>query len=155
MKNANKPTYSDIILYNSPEGEIRVEVVYGEETFWLTQKRMAELFGVEVNTINSHLKEIFKSGELEESSTFRKIRIVQKEGTRQVEWKMDFYNLDVIIAVGYRVNSYQATQFRIWATKTLREFIVKGFVLDDERLKQGEKFGKDYFYVFNSLLPMN
>lgn len=119
--------------------------MYGEETFWLTQKRMAELFGVEVNTINYHLKEIFKSGELEESSTIRKIRIVQKEGTRQVERKMDFYNLDVIIAVGYRVNSYQATQFRIWATKTLREFIVKGFVLDDERLKQGEKFGKDYF----------
>src|SRR5690606_22865391 len=103
------------------------------------------LFGVEVNTINYHLKEIFKSGELQEDRTIRKIRIVQQEGQRNVNREVEVYNLDVIIAIGYRVNSFQATQFRIWATKTLREFIIKGFVLDDERLKQGKRFGKDYF----------
>lgn len=106
---------------------------------------MAELFGVEVNTINYHLKEIFKSGELELDPTIRKFRIVQKEGKRQVNRDVDFYNLDAIIAVGYRVNSSQATQFRIWSTQTLKEFIIKGFVMDDERLKQGDQFGKDYF----------
>ena len=106
---------------------------------------MAELFGVEVQTINYHLKEIFKTNELEEEATIRKIRIVQQEGTRQVEREVDFYNLDAIIAIGYRVNSYEATRFRVWATKTLREYIIKGFVLDDERLKQGKKFDKDYF----------
>jgi hypothetical protein len=106
---------------------------------------MAELFGVESNTITYHLKEIYKTGELEETATTRKIRVVQKEGSRDVSRDLDFYNLDAIIAVGYRVNSHQATQFRIWATKTLREFIIKGFVLDDERLKQGKRFSKDYF----------
>ena len=136
---------TDIILYSSPEGNIRVEVVYEDESFWLTQKRMAALFGVEVNTINYHLKEIFKSGELPEDRTIRKIRIVQQEGTRKVQRELDFYDLDAIISVGYRVNSLQATQFRIWATKTIREFIIKGFVLDDERLKNGSRFGKDYF----------
>src|SRR5690606_5555536 len=136
---------TDIIFYSSPEGNIRVEVVYEDESFWLTQKRMAALFGVEVNTINYHLKEIFKSGELPEDRTIRKIRIVQQEGTRKVQRELDFYDLDAIISVGYRVNSLQATQFRIWATKTIREFIIKGFVLDDERLKQGSRFGKDYF----------
>jgi hypothetical protein len=140
-----QPQYSDIIFYASPEGNIRVEVLFSDETFWLNQKRMSELFGVEVNTINYHLKEIFKSGELQEVSTIRKIRIVQKEGIRNIPRNIDFYNLDAIIGVGYRVNSFQATQFRIWATKTLKEFIIKGFVLDDERLKQGKRFGKDYF----------
>jgi hypothetical protein len=122
-----------------------VEVFFQEETFWLSQKKMAELFGVESNTITYHLKEIFQSGELVQVSTTRKIRVVQKEGSRDVAREVDFYNLDAIIAVGYRVNSFQATQFRIWATITLREFIIKGFVLDDERLKQGKRFGKDYF----------
>ena len=136
---------NDIILYSTPDGDVRVEVLYENETFWLTQKRISELFGVEVHTVNYHLKEIYKSGELKEKSTIRKIRIVQKEGQRDVQREVDVYNLDVIIAVGYRVNSYQATQFRIWATKTLREFMIKGFVLDDERLKQGSRFGKDYF----------
>jgi hypothetical protein len=145
MSNDLQPQYSDIILYASPEGNIRVEVLFSDETFWLNQKRMSELFGVEVNTINYHLKEIFKSGELQEVSTIRKIRIVQKEGIRNIPRNIDFYNLDAIIGVGYRVNSFQATQFRIWATKTLKEFIIKGFVLDDERLKQGKRFGKDYF----------
>lgn len=137
-----EPHNTDIIFYSSPEGNIRVEVVFEDETFWLTQKRMAELFGVEVNTINYHLKEIFKSGELQEDRVIRKIRITAEDGKKYLT---NFYDLDAIIAVGYRVNSFQATQFRIWATKVLREFIIKGFVLDDERLKQGSRFGKDYF----------
>ncbi len=139
------PQSSDIIFYSSPAGDVKVEVFFREETFWLSQKRMGELFNVESNTITYHLKEIFKTAELQEDRTTRKIRVVQKEGNRNVSRDVDFYNLDAIIAVGYRVNSYEATQFRIWATKTLREFIVKGFVLDDERLKQGQRFGKDYF----------
>lgn len=142
---ADNPQHNDIIFYNTPTGDVKIEVIFNEETFWLTQKRMAELFGVESHTITYHLKEIYKTAELEESATTRKIRVVQKEGTRDVSRDLDFYNLDAIIAVGYRVNSHQATQFRIWATKTLREFIIKGFVLDDERLKQGKRFGKDYF----------
>lgn len=142
---STNPSQSDIIFYTTPDGQVHVEVFFQDETFWLSQKKMADLFGVEVQTINYHLKEIFKSNELREEGTIRKIRIVQKEGGRDVSRDVDFYNLDAIIAVGYRVNSYQATQFRIWATKTLREFIIKGFVLDDERLKQGQKFGKDYF----------
>ncbi|MCZ2129675.1 MAG: virulence RhuM family protein [Bacteroidia bacterium] len=141
----NKNNSSDIILYSSPEGNIKVEVVYSGETFWLTQKRMAELFGVEVPAISKHLANIFESGELVQEATVSILEIVQQEGSRNVTRKMEFYNLDAIIAVGYRVNSRQATQFRIWATKTLREFIIKGFVLDDERLKQGKRFGKDYF----------
>jgi len=142
---SESPQHNDIIFYNTPTGDIKIEVIFNDDTFWLTQKRMAELFGVESNTITYHLKEIFKTGELDEHATTRKIRVVQKEGNRDVSRDLDFYNLDAIIAVGYRVNSYQATQFRIWATKTLREFIIKGFVLDDERLKQGRHFGKDYF----------
>ncbi|MCO5290111.1 MAG: virulence RhuM family protein [Chitinophagaceae bacterium] len=142
---ADNPQHSDIIFYNTPTGDVRIEVIFNDETFWLTQKRMAELFGVESHTITYHLKEIYKTGELEETATARKIRVVQKEGNRDVSRDLDFYNLDAIIAVGYRVNSINATQFRIWATKTLREYIIKGFVLDDERLKQGKRFGKDYF----------
>jgi hypothetical protein len=136
---------SDILFYTSPDGTVRIDVSFQNETFWLSQKKMADLFGVESHTITYHLKEIFKSAELQEVSTTRKIRVVQKEGNRDVSRDVDFYNLDAIISVGYRVNSYQATQFRVWATKTLREFIIKGFVMDDERLKQGKRFGKDYF----------
>ena len=135
----------EILLYTAPQGKTHVEVYFEDETFWLSQKKMAELFGVEVQTINYHLKEIFKTNELEEKATIRNFRIVQREGAREVSREIDFYNLDAIIAVGYRVNSREATRFRIWSTKTLREFIIKGFVLDDERLKQGKKFGKDYF----------
>ena len=137
---------SEFLLYRSDSGDIKIGVFLKDETVWLTQKKMAELFDVEINTVNYHLKEIFKSKELEEEATIRKIRIVQKEGNREVSRDLEFYNLDAIIAVGYRVNSKRATNFRIWATKTLREYIIKGFVLDDDRLKQGEKaFGKDYF----------
>ncbi len=138
----------DLILYNTPTGAVKIEVIYQEETFWLSQKRMAELFGVDVRTVNEHLQNIYKTMELEKESTFRKIRIVQQEGNREVAREVEFYNLDAIIAVGYRVNSHEATQFRIWATNTLREFIIKGFVLDDERLKQGKRFGKDCLYPF-------
>lgn len=136
---------SDIIFYTTPQGEVKIEVRFEDETFWLTQKKLAQLFDVEVNTINYHLKEIFKSGELDENATIRKNRIVQIEGNRKVKREIEFYNLDAIIAVGYRVNSYNATQFRIWATNTLKKFIIKGFVIDDERLKQGGHLGKDYF----------
>jgi hypothetical protein len=145
MSSELTPQQSEIIFYTTPDGAVHVEVFFQNETFWLSQKRMSELFGVESHTITYHLKEIFQSGELQQEPTTRKIRVVQKEGNRDVSRDVDFYNLDAIIAVGYRVNSYQATQFRIWATKTLREFIIKGFVLDDERLKQGKRFGKDYF----------
>lgn len=136
---------SEIILYTTPNGEVKLDIRFEDETFWLSQKKMAELFGVEVHTINYHLKEIFKSGELDEMATIRKIRTVQTEGSRQVQREIEFYNLDAIISVGYRVNSFNATQFRIWATKTLKEFIIKGFVLDDDRLKQAKNFGRDYF----------
>lgn len=136
---------SNILLYKTSQGEVKIEVIFNNETFWMSQKRMAILFGVDVRTINYHLGQIYESGELQEEPTIRKIQIVQQEGNRDVERSQIFYNLDAIIAVGYRVNSYQATQFRIWATGVLKEFIVKGFAMDDERLKQGRHFGKDYF----------
>lgn len=136
---------SNVLFYKTAQGEARIEVIFNGDTFWMSQKRMAELFGVDVRTVNYHLKQIFESGELSEGATIRKIGIVQTEGERNVERSPLFYNLDAIIAVGYRVNSYQATQFRIWATSVLKEFLVKGYVLDDERLKQGRHFGKDYF----------
>jgi hypothetical protein len=139
------PSTTDIIIYSNAQGNTRVEVIYEGETFWLSQKRMAELFGVEVPTINEHLKGIFGSGELNREATIRNFRIVQTEGNREVSREVVCCNLDAIIAVGYRVNSFQATQFRIWATKTLREYMIKGFVLDDERMKQGSRFSKDYF----------
>lgn len=136
---------SDFLLYTSPDGAVHIEVFFEDETVWLTQKRMAELFGVEIATVNYHLKEIYDSEELEEAATIRKNRIVQHEGEREVKREVNFYNLDAIISVGYRVNSLQATQFRVWATKTLRSYIIKGFAIDDERLKNGTHFGKDYF----------
>jgi hypothetical protein len=145
MSESGKAGDGEIILYQTSKGTVRIEVLYESETFWLDQKKIAELFGVEVPTISYHLKEIYASGELEQAATLRRIRRVQKEGNRQIQREIEFYNLDAIISVGYRVNSTQATQFRIWATQTLREFIVKGFVLDDERLKLNKRFGKDYF----------
>jgi hypothetical protein len=124
----------EILLYTAPEGKTHIEVYFEDETFWLSQKKMAELFGVDVRTINEHLKNIFKTNELEEKSVIRNFRITAADGKNYLT---NFYNLDAIIAVGYRVNSIEATRFRIWSTKTLREFIIKGFILDDERLKQG------------------
>ena len=137
---------SQFLLYTAPDGAVKVDVFFKDETVWLTQKALAELFGVKVPAINKHLRNIFDSGELRRAATVSKMEMVRPEGARAVAREVEFYNLDAIIAVGYRVNSYQATQFRIWATKTLREFIIKGFVLDDERLKRGKQvFGKDYF----------
>lgn len=145
MSNEITPQGNDLILYSTPDGTVRVEVVFQDETFWLTQSKIAELFGVDRSAVTKHLQNIFQEGELDKKSTCAKIAQVQTEGQRHVSRNVEFYNLDAIISVGYRVNSAQATQFRIWATNTLREFIVKGFVLDDERLKQGRRFGKDYF----------
>jgi len=137
---------SDIILYSTPEGSIKVEVILQDETVWLTQKAMGELFGVAKSTISEHLSNVYESCEINKDLTVRKIRTVQKEGEREISRLLEFYNLDAIISVGYRVNSSQATQFRIWATKVLKEYVLKGFILDDERLKQGSSlFGKDYF----------
>ena len=139
----NIENLKDLIIYQSQNNKnISVEVLYNEEDFWLTQKSMAELFNVEVNTINYHLKEIFKTEELQEESVIRKIRITANDGKK---YYTNFYSLDAIIAVGYRVNSKEATDFRIWATKTLKEYIKKGFVVNSEFLKNGPKFGKDYF----------
>ena len=135
----------ELILYRTADNTVRVEVLYESESFWLDQRRIAELFGVEIPTISYHLKEIYATGELAREATLRKLLRVQREGNREVRREIEFYNLDAIISVGYRVNSAQATQFRIWATQTLREFIVKGFVLDDERLKLNKRFGRDYF----------
>jgi hypothetical protein len=131
--------FNDILLYADANGKVKIEVIYEDETFWLSQKKMAELFGVDRSVISKHLKNIFTSAELDEKSTVQFLHIANSDKP------VAFYNLDAIIAVGYRVNSHRATQFRIWATATLKEFIIKGFVLDDERLKQGKRFGKDYF----------
>ena len=133
---------SRILMYKTHQGEMRVEVLFNGQTFWLTQKRMADLYGVDVRTVSYHLGQIFASGELKEEAAIRKNWITAADGKN---YDTLMYNLDAIIAVGYRVNSYQATQFRIWATSVLKEFIIKGFVLDDERLKQGKHFGQDYF----------
>ena len=133
-----------LFLYNQ-DGKPSVFVHVGDDTMWLSQKQMAEIFEVEVPAINKHIKNIFDSGELSKNSTISKMEIVQEEGNRQVTRVIDLYNLDMIIAVGYRVNSKKATDFRIWATSVLHEYIQKGFALDDERFKQGNKFDKQYF----------
>ncbi len=142
----NMVQQQDFIFYTTNSGDINIRAIVEDDTIWLTQKQLAMLFRVEANTITYHIQEIFNSNELEQSSTTRKIRVVQTEGSRNIHREILHYNLDMIIAVGYRVNSYRATQFRIWATKMLKEYLIKGFVLDDDRLKQGETlFGKDYF----------
>lgn len=136
---------NNILLYSTELGNVNINVTYQNENFWLSQKAIAQLFGVEVPAISKHLANIFETGELQQQSTISILETVQKEGTRNVKRNVEFYSLDAIIAVGYRVNSKQATQFRIWATNTLKEFIIKGFVLNDEMLKNGKPFGKDYF----------
>jgi hypothetical protein len=145
MSTADQPNEGELILYQTQKGTVRIEVLYESETFWLNQKKIAELFGVDLRTISYHLGKIYDSHELSREATLRKTWRVQQEGNREVRREIEFYNLDAIISVGYRVNSVQATRFRIWATQTLREFIIKGFVLDDERLKLNKRFGKDYF----------
>lgn len=135
----------DILLYQNDTEKEFVNVVFYNESFWLTQKGMAELFDVKVPAISKHLQNIYEEEELEQSATISKMETVQKEGSRMVTRALDYYNLDAIIAVGYRVNSKKATRFRQWATKTLKEYIQKGFVLNDEMMKNGRPFGKDYF----------
>ena len=136
---------TEFLLYSAPNGDVKVEVLLNNETLWLTQKRIAELFGVGVSAVSKHLDNIYASGELEREATISILETVQQEGKRQVSRKLDYYNLDAVISVGYRVNSTQATQFRIWATALIKEYIIKGFIMDDERLKNGRYFGKDYF----------
>lgn len=140
-----KDQASEFLLYTAPNGDIKVEVLLSDETIWLTQKRMAELFGVGVPAISKHLENIYESGELQREATISILETVQQEGSREVKRKLEYYNLDAVISVGYRVNSTQATQFRIWATQLIKEYIIKGFAMDDERLKNGRYFGKDYF----------
>jgi len=137
---------NNFLLYTTPQGEVKLSVLLENETIWLTQKMMAELFNTTPQNITIHLKNIFQEGELDEESTCKDFLQVQIEGNRKINRNSKFYNLDAVISVGYRINSNKATQFRIWATKTLKEYIIKGFVLDDNRLKQGENtFEKDYF----------
>lgn len=140
-----KDELTEFLLYTTPNSDVKVEIFLHNESVWLPQKRMAELFGVDVSTVNEHLKNIYHSHELDENATIGKFPIVQNEGNREVKREINFYNLDAILSVGYRVNSSQATQFRIWATKVLKEYIIKGFAMDDDRLKNGRYFGKDYF----------
>ncbi len=137
-----KDQTTEFLLYTTPNGAVRVEVLLSGETLWLTQKRMAELFGVGVPAISKHLKNIFESGELQQESVLSILETTAEDGKK---YQTQYYNLDAVISVGYRVNSAQATQFRIWATALIKEYIIKGFTMDDERLKNGRFFGKDYF----------
>ena len=137
------PNSSEIVLYTTTDGKVKIDTVFQDETIWLTQKKMAELFNVNVPTISKHLSNIFEERELQKDATISKMETVQQEGNRFVTRNKEFYNLDAIIAVGYRVNSKRATQFRIWATNILKKYIIKGFAMDDERLKQADKW--DYF----------
>lgn len=136
---------TEFLLYTAPGGKVAVEVFFHNDNIWLPQKRIAELFGVGVPAISKHLENIYESEELQRDATISILETVQQEGKRQVKRSIEYYNLDAIISVGYRVNSTKATQFRIWATEHLKEFMLKGFMLDDERLKNGRHLGKDYF----------
>ena len=136
---------SNILLYETEEGNVNVDVILKDETIWLTQKSMAEVFDCSSDNVSLHLKNIFEDNELDKNSTTEKISVVRKEGNRNVNRELEFYNLDAIIAVGYRVNSKKATKFRIWATKILKDYMIKGFAIDTEKMKNGPKFGKDYY----------
>lgn len=137
---------TEFLLYKTPNGDIKVDVLLQNETIWMPQKKMAELFDVNVPAISKHLNNIYESGELQKNATISILETVQTEGKREVRRDVEFYNLDAIIAVGYRINSKRATQFRIWATTVLKEFIIKGYTMDVERLKNPKPiFGQDYF----------
>lgn len=136
---------NNIIMYETEDGQVKIDVRVENETVWMTQKGISELYQKSINTINEHIKNIFGEGELQESSTIRKNRIVQNEGNRTVEREVLFYNLEMIIAVGYRVRSNRGTQFRKWATERLHEYLIKGFTMNDEKLKEMRNFGEDYF----------
>ena len=143
MKNLSiNDELTEFLLYSAPEGKVKVEVILNDETVWLSQKSIAQLFGVQVPAISKHLKNIFETGELDEDAVISNLETTASDNKK---YQVKYFNLDAIISVGYRVNSRQATKFRIWATQTLKEYIVKGFVMDDERLKNGRYFGKDYF----------
>ncbi|WP_010648816.1 virulence RhuM family protein [Oceanobacillus massiliensis] len=136
---------TNILIYQTEDGNTKIDVRLANETVWMTQKAIAELYQKSVNTINEHIKNIYAEGELQESATIRKNRIVQTEGKREVEREVSFYNLEMILAIGYRVRSHRGTQFRQWATARLNEYLVKGFTMDDDRLKEMRNFGEDYF----------
>lgn len=136
---------AEFLIFTSQTGEQSIEARYEDETIWLSQKLMAQLFDVDVRTVNEHLKNIYKNNELQQEATIRNFRIVQTEGSREVSRNIDFYNLDVIISVGYRVNSVRATQFRQWATNVLHQFAIKGYVIDKQRMENGSFIGEDYF----------
>ena len=136
---------AEFLIFQAEGQENGVQVVYQDETIWATQKAIAELFDVKVSTVNEHLKNIFREGELQEEPTIRKIRIVQQEGNRQVEREPQFYNLDAIISVGYRISSIRATQFRQWCTYILRQYSIRGYVIDKKRMENGSFIGEDYF----------
>lgn len=139
-------SFTEFLLYTAPSGKVKVEIFLRDENIWLTQEKIAALFGVDRSVITKHLKNIFETGELNKEATCAKIAQVREEGGRSVNREIEFYNLDAIISVGYRVNSTQATHFRIWATERLKEYIIKGFTMDDERLKNPQHiFGQDYF----------
>ena len=144
-KKEQMPVKSDLILYQTEDGKTNIEVRLQDETVWMSQKLMSELFQKDVRTINEHIANIYEEGELHPEATIRNFRTVQQEGARQVARDIDHYNLDMIISVGYRVNSIRGTQFRIWATQRLKEYIIKGFTMDDERLKEVNNIGSDYF----------
>ncbi len=137
-----KDELTEFLLYTTPDGKVKVEIFFHNENIWLTQKRMAELFGVQRPAITKHLNNIFNDGELDANSVCSILEHTAEDGKK---YQIKYYDLDAIISVGYRVNSSQATQFRIWATARLKEFLIKGFILDDDRLKNGTYFGKDYF----------
>jgi len=138
-----QPVESQFLMYTSPKGKVKIEVIFQDETVWLSLNKIADLFGTSKQNISYHIQNVYQENELSREATVKEILTVQDEGGRAVKRSLEYYNLDAIIAVGYRVNSYEATQFRIWATQTLKEFIIKGFVMDDERLKNGTHFGKD------------
>ncbi len=144
--NTTPDGFSEILLYTTPNGKVKVEIYLQNETIWLSQQKISDLFGVDRTVVTKHLSNIYSENELSREATCAKIAQVQKEGDRTVNRQIEFYNLDAIISVGYRVNSSQATAFRIWATERLKEYIIKGFTMDDERLKNpNQLFGKDYF----------
>ena len=145
-KQPSQSGFNEILLYTTPNGNVKVEIYLQNETIWLTQQKIADLFGVDRSVVTKHLANIYVSNELNKEATCAKIAQVQSEGDRTVNRQIEFYNLDAIISVGYRVNSTQATAFRIWATERLKEYIIKGFTMDDERLKNPDNiFGQDYF----------
>lgn len=144
--NISRINQQEVLLYTDPKGTARIDILVQGETVWLTQAQIGELFDVDRSVVTKHIKNIFEQGELQREATSAKIAQVQQEGQRSVTRQVEFYNLDVILSVGYRVNSTQATHFRIWATSVLKEYLIKGFAMDDERLKSAQKvFGKDYF----------